>query len=204
MREEESVATTGAVVVGAVVATEDGAHSVPAGVVPAGVVKAGTGAGARRRGRPAAARSTRGAEDEAELHASTWTSARWSAFFDHFAMTGQVANAAAAAGMTAKDAYAMRRRSTRFALMWRRALDVGYDRLEVAVLRQVLGQTETKLDVGAAMLLLERHRATIAVEQSPSRRRRPPDAAAARAKAERELLKRLQAFARRAGSAEPA
>ncbi len=63
MREEESVATTGAVVVGAVVATEDGAHSVPAGVVPAGVVKAGTGGGAatwapgggakhaRRRGR---------------------------------------------------------------------------------------------------------------------------------------------------------
>ncbi|PZQ61856.1 MAG: hypothetical protein DI544_04350 [Sphingomonas taxi] len=133
--------------------------------------------------------------------AAGWTRERRDRFFDHFAMAGDVAAAAAAAGMTARDAYAKRRGDRTFAALWRRALDVGYDRLEAAVIRQVSGTTDTKMDVGAAMLLLERHRGAVTPpEPAPNR----GGDRAARQRAERELLRRLRVYAKRSGTTEPA
>jgi hypothetical protein len=127
-------------------------------------------------------------------------SQRWSredrlTFFDHFAISGDVAKAAAAAGKTARSAYALRRRSTSFGEQWRLALDDAYERMEAALVRQVLGDTDTKLDVSAALLLLGRRPpAVIDVATTP---RKVADRNSPRAKAERELLQRLQAMSKR-------
>lgn len=137
-----------------------------------------------------------------EHQSRTWTVEHWRAFFDHLAMTGDVAAAAGAIGKTVRSAFSMRRRSARFAVMWRAALDVGYDRLEAAVLRQVLGETQTTLDVGAAMLLLDRRRVATG-EATESAKRKAADGKATRAAAERELLRRVRAFAKRTGTASP-
>lgn len=127
-------------------------------------------------------------------------SQRWSredrmTFFDHFAISGDVARAAAAAGKTARSAYALRRRSTTFGEQWRLALDDAYERMEAALVRQVLGDTDTKLDVSAALLLLGRRPpALVEVATTP---RKVADRNSPRAKAERELLQRLQAMSKR-------
>ncbi len=116
-------------------------------------------------------------------------------FFDQLAISGDVALAAAAAGKTARAAHALRRRSARFAAAWRAALDDGYERLETALVRQVLGEADTKLDVAAAILLLERRRSAGDGEATP--KRTTAEKANARARAERELLRRLQALSKR-------
>jgi hypothetical protein len=119
-------------------------------------------------------------------------------FFDQLAMSGDVARAAQAAGKTARSAHALRRRSARFAASWKAALDDGYERLEAALVRQVLGEAQTKLDVAAAILLLDRHRAT--GEVPATAKRKGADPGSARARAERELMRRLQALSRRTGA----
>jgi hypothetical protein len=124
-----------------------------------------------------------------------WTRDARNTFFDHFAISGDVAAAAAAAGKTARSAYALRRRSTTFGTQWRAALDDAYERMEAALVRQVLGDTDTKLDVAAALLLLDRRpAAAIDVATTP---RKVADRNSPRAKAERELLQRLQAMSKR-------
>lgn len=124
-----------------------------------------------------------------------WTRDDRNTFFDHFAISGDVARAAAAAGKTARSAYALRRRSTTFGAQWRAALDDAYERMEAALVRQVLGDTDTKLDVTAALLLLERRPpAAVDVATTP---RKVADRNSPRGKAERELLKRVQAMAKR-------
>ncbi|MEH3102686.1 MAG: hypothetical protein PGN12_02120 [Sphingomonas phyllosphaerae] len=127
-------------------------------------------------------------------------SQRWSredrlTFLDHFAIAGDVAKAAAAAGKTARSAYALRRRSTSFGAQWRLALDDAYERMEAALVRQVLGDTDTKMDVSAALLLLGRRPpAVIDVATTP---RKVADRNTPRAKAERELVRRLEAMSKR-------
>jgi hypothetical protein len=67
--------------------------------------------------------------------------------------------------------------------------------MEAALVRQVLGDTDTKLDVSAALLLLGRRPpAVIDVATTP---RKVADRNSPRAKAERELLQRLQAMSKR-------
>jgi hypothetical protein len=124
-----------------------------------------------------------------------WTRSDRDTFFDHFAISADVARAAAAAGKTARSAYALRRRSATFGAQWRAALDDAYERMEAALVRQVLGDTDTKLDVAAALLLLER-RPAAAVDVATGTRK-VADRNSPRAKAERELLRRLQAMAKR-------
>lgn len=130
-------------------------------------------------------------------------SQRWSrndrnTFLDHFAIDGDVARAAAAAGKTARSAYALRRRSTAFGAGWRLALDDAYERMEAALVRQVLGDTDTRMDVAAALVLLERRPgAAIDVATTP---RKVATRNSPLAKAERELLRRVQAMARRSAA----
>ncbi|MBY9062783.1 hypothetical protein K7957_07545 [Sphingomonas yunnanensis] len=82
-------------------------------------------------------------------------------FLDQLALLGCPARAAAAVGIAPVSAYALRRRSARFAAAWRDALAIGYERLEAAALRQLL-EHEAPLDLAAAVALLDRHRAAAA------------------------------------------
>ncbi len=82
-----------------------------------------------------------------------WTRDVRNRFFDQLAASGDVARAAAAVGKTAVSAYAQRRRSASFAATWRAVLDDGYERLEAALVRQVLGENDTHVDVAAALLV---------------------------------------------------
>lgn len=126
-----------------------------------------------------------------------WTRDVRNRFFDQFAASGDVARAAEAVGKTAVSAYAQRRRSASFAAMWRAVLDDSYERLEVAVVRQVLGENDTGVDVAAALLLLERRprpRGQVA-HAAP----KTADENTLRARAERELLRKLKALSRQPG-----
>lgn len=132
-----------------------------------------------------------------------WTAAQRATFLDHFALSGDVPSAAMMIGMDALDAYALRRRDARFAAAWRVALDVGYDRLEASLIRQLLGRSRSQVNVGAAMLLLEQYRASrpVAGGKGAAGKGGKSDL---RARAERELLRRLKAYGKRTGTTEPA
>ncbi len=136
-----------------------------------------------------------GGSGAAATASQRWTRDDRNTFFDHFAISGDVAKAAEAAGKTARSAYALRRRSVTFGAQWRVALDDAYERMEAALVRQVLGDTDTKLDVTAALLLLERRPA--AKVDVATGTRKVADRNSPRAKAERELLRRLQAMSKR-------
>lgn len=135
-----------------------------------------------------------GAADAGVRASRRWTLADRNVFFDHFAMSGDVAEAAAAAGKTERSAHSLRRRSATFAAAWRVALDDGYERLETALVRQVMGETTAKLDVAAAVVLLDRRRR---IDDGAAATRKGPEKANPLARAERELLKRLQALSKR-------
>ncbi len=115
-------------------------------------------------------------------------------FLDQLAMLGCPARAAAAVGVALVSAYALRRRSVRFAAAWRDALAIGYERLEAAALRQLI-ERETPLDLAAALALLDRHRAAaagaapVAPPRAPRGQRHPLGPAGA------ELARRLKLYA---------
>ena len=126
-----------------------------------------------------------------------WTRDVRNRFFDLLAVSGDVALAAEAVGKTAQSAYALRRRSASFAATWRAVLDDTYERLEAALVRQVLGDTDTTVDVAAALLLLERR--PRAGRSAPTTKAKVTDEATLRARAERELLRKLKALSRQPG-----
>lgn len=166
-------------------------------VMPATATATATAAAA-----PAMATATAPAKAKATVCGdATWTSVRQGKFFDQLALTGQVAEAAAAAGVTTQDAYSKLRRHARFGERWRRAMDVGYDRLEAALLRQAMGEPGVKVDVPTALLLLERRRGG-AQPAAASQVRGAVDSG--RGRAERELLRRLKALAKNAAATERA
>ncbi|WP_277981965.1 hypothetical protein [Sphingomonas phyllosphaerae] len=114
-------------------------------------------------------------------------------FLDQLAMLGCPARAAAAVGIALVSAYALRRRSARFAAAWRDALAIGYERLEAEALRHVL-ERETPLDLAAALALLDRHRAAAAsAPVAPPRTPRGQRGALGPVGAE--LARRLQLYA---------
>lgn len=144
--------------------------------------------------------ATRGAEPASPTGARPpvrWTRDVRNRFFDQFAASGDVARAAEAVGKTAASAYAQRRRSASFAATWRAVLDDSYERLEAALVRQVLGENDTYVDVAAALLLLERR----PIQQNQRARSAPKttDENTLRARAERELLRKLKALSRQPG-----
>ena len=126
-----------------------------------------------------------------------WTRDVRNRFFDVLAASGDVARAAETVGKTAQSAYALRRRSASFAATWRTVLEDTYERLEAALVRQVLGDADTKVDVAAALLLLERR--PRAGRSAPAATERVADEATLRARAERELLRKLKALSRQPG-----
>lgn len=158
-----------------------------------------TGHGGAGQGGAASARAVGAAADGAE--ATRWSKAARHAFLDHLSMTGDVAVAAAAAGMSVTAAYAKRRREPGFAREWRDAAAAAWERLEAAVLRQVLEQGERPggaIEIATAMQLLARRPGAPAQPAAPRSRKEGSDVAG------QELLRRLSAQARRGGAAEPA
>ncbi|MEH3035785.1 MAG: hypothetical protein PGN23_04710 [Sphingomonas adhaesiva] len=123
-----------------------------------------------------------------------WTKTKRETFLDHLSMTGDVASAAAAAGVPVMAAYAKRRREAGFAAAWQMAAAGAYERLEAAIVAQVLGGG-SGIDLKTAMLLLAQRPAPVAPPARPRDDRR--EAAAA-------LLKQLRAQAKRGGTPEPA
>ncbi len=159
----------------------------------------GTGRDVTGHGGAASARAVGAAADGAE--ATRWSKAARHAFLDHLSMTGDVAVAAAAAGMSVTAAYAKRRREPGFAREWRDAAAAAWERLEAAVLRQVLEQGERPggaIEIATAMQLLARRPGAPAQPAAPRSRKEGSDVAG------QELLRRLSAQARRGGAAEPA
>jgi len=136
-----------------------------------------------------AAAAPRGAARATALGAATRA-----CFLDQLALLGCPARAAAAVGIAPVSAYALRRRSARFAAAWRDALAIGYERLEAEALRQLL-EHETPLDLAAALALLDRHRAAagdaapVTPPRAPRRQRHALGPAGA------ELARRLQLYA---------
>lgn len=123
-----------------------------------------------------------------------WTKTKRETFLDHLSMTGDVASAAVAAGVPMMAAYAKRRREAGFAAAWQAAAAGAYERLEAAIVAQVLGGG-SGIDLKTAMLLLAQRPAATMAPAKPRDERR--EAAAA-------LLKQLRAQAKRGGTPEPA
>lgn len=124
-----------------------------------------------------------------------WTKTKREAFLDHLNMTGEVTRAAAAAGVPLAAAYAKRRREPGFAAAWQVAAAGAYERLEAAVVAQVLNGG-SGIDLATAMLLLAQRPSAPA--QPPAKKRDERREAAAA------LLKQLRAQAKRGGTPEPA
>jgi hypothetical protein len=71
-----------------------------------------------------------------------WNQKRREMFLAVLTETANVRQAAKKVGMSTAAAYLLKGRDAAFALAWRKALDVGYSELEMALLRQSLEGTE--------------------------------------------------------------
>lgn len=117
--------------------------------------------------------------------ANGWTVARRTAFLEELAASCNVERARKAAGMASSGVYRLRQREPLFAEQWQAALELGYERLEMALLRRAIEAVEglaldpddearqpvEKMTVAEAMGVLRQHRAS--VEGSNARRLRP-------------------------------
>lgn len=104
-----------------------------------------------------------------------WTMARRKTFLEELAASCNVWRAAAAAGMLPGSVYRLRKREPQFAEQWQAALELGYERLEMALLRRAIEAVEgltpgadeeakqpvEKMTVAEAMALLRQHRASV-------------------------------------------
>ncbi|MCW4462226.1 hypothetical protein OK349_10960 [Sphingomonas sp. BT-65] len=79
-----------------------------------------------------------------------WTKAKRSVFLATLAESCNVLKAVAAAGMTPSGAYQLRKRDAGFAALWAEALDIGYERLEAALLEHALIGVNA-IDIGEAI-----------------------------------------------------
>ncbi|MBL8650626.1 MAG: hypothetical protein JNL35_09520 [Sphingopyxis sp.] len=117
--------------------------------------------------------------------ANGWTMARRKAFLEELAESCNVERARKAAGMGSGGVYRLRQRDPLFAEQWQAALMLGYERLEMALLRRAIEAVEgltldaadearqpvEKMSVAEAMAVLRQHRAS--VEGGTARRLRP-------------------------------
>ena len=110
-----------------------------------------------------------------------WTKARRAAFLTELAHSCNVSRAHKAAGMGERGAYALRRRDAEFAQQWQAALEIGYDRLEMALLRralEVLGELDLdertepvdKMSVAQAIDIMNLHRRSVQQGRGHQRR----------------------------------
>lgn len=112
----------------------------------------------------------------------SWTKARRAAFLAELAHSCNVTRAHIAAGMGDRSGYVLRQRDPGFAQAWQAALEVGFERLETALLRRALEvvgeialeereQPVEKMTIEQAIGLLNQHRRS--VQQGFAHRRRP-------------------------------
>jgi len=110
-----------------------------------------------------------------------WTKARRAAFLTELAHSCNVGRAHKAAGMGERGAYSLRRRDAEFARQWQSALELGYERLEMALLRralEVLGELELderaepieKMTVAQAIDVINLHRRSVQQGRAHQRR----------------------------------
>ncbi len=113
--------------------------------------------------------------------ANGWTKARRAAFLTELARSCNVGRAHEAAGMGSSGVYRLRQRDPGFAKQWQAALEIGYERLEAALLRRAIEAVDdmeideanepvVKMTVADAAALLRQHRAS--VERGGARGRR--------------------------------
>lgn len=124
--------------------------------------------------------------------ANGWTKARRAAFLEELAMSCNVRRAHAAAEMALGSAYRLRRRDPLFAKQWHEALELGYERLELALVRRALEVVDDltldeakepveKMTVAQAITLLRQHRASVERGAAVGPSRATPHRATARA-----------------------
>lgn len=121
--------------------------------------------------------------------ANGWTKARRAAFLTELAMSCNVRRAHSVAEMAQGSAYRLRRRDPLFARQWQEALELGYDRLEMALVRRALETVDEltiddesrepveKMSVAQAMALLRQHRASVRRGGAVGRRSQPCEVA---------------------------
>lgn len=130
-----------------------------------------------------------------------WTKARRAAFLAELAMSCNVRRAHAAAEMAAGSAYRLRRRDPLFAKQWQEALELGYERLELALVRRALEAVDElvleegsepveKMSVTQAITLLRQHCASVE-RGSASGRRSQPREVATQEETDAVLIKRI-------------
>lgn len=104
-----------------------------------------------------------------------WTMARRRMFLEELAASCNVSRALAAAGKKGSSLYRLRKREPQFAAQWQAALELGNERLEMALLRRAIeavegltpdtdeedGQPVAKMTAAEAMTLLRQHRASV-------------------------------------------
>lgn len=81
-----------------------------------------------------------------------WTKAKREAFLVELAASCNIVRAAALVGMGQSGAYRLRKREPAFAAQWQAALEIGYERLETALVRRALeavGETVGEFPVEA-------------------------------------------------------
>lgn len=139
-----------------------------------------------------------------------WTKAKRELFLATLADSCNVRKAAAAAGMTPSGVYQLRKRDAAFGDLWAEALDLGYERLETALLEHALIGVNA-IDVGAAigtaddlpgpdmvsagalqlaMALLTKHRQGVERKPVTQRRRATPEETDAALKKQLDALER--------------
>lgn len=121
--------------------------------------------------------------------ANGWTKARRAAFLTELAMSCNVRRAHGVAEMAQGSAYRLRRRDSLFARQWQEALELGYERLEMALVRRALEAVDElalddegkepveKMTVAQAITLLRQHRASVERGAAVGRRSQPREVA---------------------------
>lgn len=107
-----------------------------------------------------------------KVRSDGWTKARRDAFLTELSQSCNVHRAHAAAGMGYSGAYDLRRRDPMFAAQWQQALEIGYEQLELALLRRAREAVEgltldepkepiVKMTVEQAIDVMKRHRDSV-------------------------------------------
>lgn len=151
-----------------------------------------------------------------------WTKAKREVFLTELAASCNIRRASAAAAMGQTSAYRLRRRDPEFAKAWQAALEIGYERLETALVRRALeavgeisidalderAELIEKMPVDQAIHVLRFHRDSVK-QGYPRTRRSQQRHVATQAETDAVLIKRIgmverQRAAREAGgSASP-
>jgi len=111
----------------------------------------------------------------------SWTAAKRKAFLTELAHSCNVTRAHKAAEMCNGSAYSVRQRDAEFARQWQAALEIGYERLDMALARralEVLGELELdereepveKMTVAQAIEVMNLHRRSVQQGRGHQRR----------------------------------